>query len=32
MAKRLFDILVSLAALLLLALPMLAVAAWIKLD
>jgi lipopolysaccharide/colanic/teichoic acid biosynthesis glycosyltransferase len=32
MAKRLFDIVVSLAALLLLALPMLAVAAWIKLD
>ncbi|MCA3242649.1 MAG: sugar transferase [Rubrivivax sp.] len=32
MAKRLFDILVSLAALLLLALPMLAVAAWIKFD
>jgi lipopolysaccharide/colanic/teichoic acid biosynthesis glycosyltransferase len=32
MAKRLFDILVSLAALLLLALPMLAVAAWIRLD
>ena len=32
MAKRLFDIIVSLAALLLLALPMLAVAAWIKLD
>ena len=32
MAKRLFDIFVSLAALLLLALPMLAVAAWIKLD
>ncbi len=32
MAKRLFDIVVSLAALLLLALPMLAVAAWIRLD
>jgi lipopolysaccharide/colanic/teichoic acid biosynthesis glycosyltransferase len=32
MAKRLFDIVMSLAALLLLALPMLAVAAWIKLD
>lgn len=32
MAKRLFDIVVSLAALLLLALPMLAVAVWIKLD
>jgi lipopolysaccharide/colanic/teichoic acid biosynthesis glycosyltransferase len=32
MSKRLFDIVVSLAALLLLALPMLAVAAWIKLD
>jgi lipopolysaccharide/colanic/teichoic acid biosynthesis glycosyltransferase len=32
MAKRLFDIVVSIAALLLLALPMLAVAAWIKLD
>jgi lipopolysaccharide/colanic/teichoic acid biosynthesis glycosyltransferase len=32
LSKRLFDIVVSLAALLLLALPMLAVAAWIKLD
>jgi lipopolysaccharide/colanic/teichoic acid biosynthesis glycosyltransferase len=32
MSKRLFDIVVILAALLLLALPMLAVAAWIKLD
>jgi lipopolysaccharide/colanic/teichoic acid biosynthesis glycosyltransferase len=32
MAKRLFDIAVSLFALLLLALPMLAIAAWIRLD
>jgi lipopolysaccharide/colanic/teichoic acid biosynthesis glycosyltransferase len=32
MAKRLFDIAVSLLALLLLALPMLAIAAWIRLD
>jgi lipopolysaccharide/colanic/teichoic acid biosynthesis glycosyltransferase len=32
MAKRLFDIAVSLLALLLLALPMLALAAWIRLD
>ena len=32
MAKRLFDVAVSLLALLLLALPMLAIAAWIRLD
>jgi len=32
MAKRLFDLLVSLTLLLLLALPMLAIAAWIRLD
>jgi lipopolysaccharide/colanic/teichoic acid biosynthesis glycosyltransferase len=32
MAKRLFDLIVSLLALLLLALPMLALAAWIRLD
>jgi lipopolysaccharide/colanic/teichoic acid biosynthesis glycosyltransferase len=32
MAKRLFDIAVSLLVLLLLALPMLAIAAWIRLD